>query len=76
MLFEVNYGFLLSHATEASLCPKEEIAAETIVKQKINIEYSWVTCRPDGVHILCSRLFVDPQYIVINFTNCLESLMP
>lgn len=47
MLFEVNYG-VLSHATEATFCTKEE----TIAKQIINIEYLWVTCRPDGVHIL------------------------
>jgi hypothetical protein len=52
MLFEVNYGFLLSHAIEASLCLKEETATETTAKQTISIEYLWVTCRPDGVHIL------------------------
>jgi hypothetical protein len=42
MLFNVNYGFLLSHAIEASLYLKEKTAAKTFGKQKISIEYVWV----------------------------------
>jgi hypothetical protein len=63
-------GFFFLMQLKQSLCLKEETAAETFAKQKINIEYVWVTRRPVGVHILCSRRFVDAQYIVIGYVYC------